>query len=351
MGLCLLLVKVQGHSEVLQVGREGRDEHLLDGIPRATQDDDVLTRQARARGAGADADVKDAALKVGGLEEGELVLVGGEGEGLGRVLLEREVHRLDARGGDIVERRRDAGQQVRAPELVLRRLALGHEDGLVVDVDLERLGVARRVKDGRLDVWERDHVAEVQPVALHDGRLEGARQHVEVLSDGILRDTTVREHNCAGGRTTGCCSCCSSGCGGIILSCCLSCCGVFLPCCLSGGCVALSGCLTSLLIIVCLGVVSTVVLVRLLCLVIFGGLSIGVGIGIGISISIASGGRTVVVLVVSGPGTSLGVLRTCGGCLSSLVALLDLSVAVRNGNVGSGARVGRRGAGILLDGA
>lgn len=128
--------------------------------------------------------------------------------------------------------------------------------------------------------------------------------------------------------------------------------------CLSGGCVALGGCLTvccialaSLLIIVSLGIIrsvsslvvlvgsSVVVLAFLLCLAILGGLSIGIGIGI--SISIASGSRTVVVLGVSGPstglGTGLGVLRSCGGSLSSLGALLALGVTVRDGNVGRGA--------------
>lgn len=90
---------------------------------------------------------------------------------------------------------------------------------------------------------------------------------------------------------------------------------------------------------------SVVVLAPLLCLAIFGGLSIGIGI------SIASGSRTAVVLVVSGPSTGLGALRSRGGSLSSRGALLALGVAVRDGNVGRGARVGRRGAGILLDGA
>lgn len=76
----------------------------------------------------------------------------------------------------------------------------------------------------------------------------------------------------------------------------------------------------------------------------------GLSIGIGICINITSSSRTVV-LVVSSPSTGLSVLRGCGRTLGSLGALLALSVAVGDCNVGRGARIGCFGAGVLLDGA
>lgn len=84
-------------------------------------------------------------LEILGLEVHELVVVGLV-EGLFGVALDGEVQGAHALDGHVVQLGADARQQICTTDVGLGLAAFGDENGLVIDVDGEGLGVASFVK-------------------------------------------------------------------------------------------------------------------------------------------------------------------------------------------------------------
>lgn len=137
----ILGIEIQLESKVLKalVAKGGRKDLLGSGGLGVSKDGNVLL----VVGSGADVELVEA--KVAGLEVHELVVVGLV-EGLGGVALNRKVQGAHALHGHVVQLGADARQQIRTTDVGLRLAALGDEDGLVIDVDGEGLGVASFVK-------------------------------------------------------------------------------------------------------------------------------------------------------------------------------------------------------------
>lgn len=152
-----LLLEVHRDGKVVPAVDEGGREQGLDlrRHPRVRSDQDALAIGAGLARLDArrlpDDDVELVDLEIGRLEEGDLVAVV-EVERVRGALGEGEMHRLLARRGHVVQRRADAGQEVRSPGCAVGGASFGDEDRLVVDRDLESFGVAGFVKLGAVSL-------------------------------------------------------------------------------------------------------------------------------------------------------------------------------------------------------